>query len=99
MCNKNILTSMPGWQPSIPLSVAPTRNNFKSGNTQRSHFHVSGATQHATIQYIQHCNNHAAEGTSHTEKSLLECDAVLLESQLPAFKRHCDPLKCQELII
>ena len=50
---------MPGWQPSIPLSVAPTRNNFKSGKTQRTHFHVSGITQHATTQYTQHCNNHA----------------------------------------
>jgi len=99
MCNKNILTSMPGWQPSIPLSVAPTRNNFKSGKTQKTHFQVSGTTQHATTHHIQHCNNHAAERTSHTEKRLLGCDAVLLGNQLPAFKRHYDPLKCQEQII
>lgn len=85
LCNKNILTSMPGWQPSIPLSVAPTRNNFKSGKTQRTHFHVSGTTQHDTTQHIQHCNNHAAGGTSHTEESLLGRDAVLLGNQLPEF--------------
>ena len=98
---KKILTSMPGWQPSIPLSVAPTRNNFKSGKTQRTHFHVSGITQHATTQYTQHCNNHAPgelEGLV-TQKKVCWDDTVLLGNQLPTFKRHYDPLRCQELII
>jgi hypothetical protein len=76
---------MPGWQPSIPLSVAPTRNNFKSGKIQRKHFHVSGTTQYATTQYIQHHNNHAAGETGHTEKCLLGCDAVLPGNQFSAF--------------
>lgn len=33
---------MPEWQPSIPLSVAPTGSNFKSRKIIQAYVHVSG---------------------------------------------------------
>lgn len=37
---------MPEWQPSIPLSVAPTRSNFITRKTNKVHFHVFSTISH-----------------------------------------------------